>query len=101
MFVKLNNSYKENLESLKLLLEQIYYVDPRIINANYESGRVKILFDDVKKICLYKLAQFKTENERENWIEYINNRFDLIRSTYRSSRFLNDYAFSINIFPNI
>tara|TARA_Y100000031_G_C8073389_1_gene316167 strand:- start:20 stop:271 length:252 start_codon:yes stop_codon:yes gene_type:complete len=46
MFVKLNNSYKKNSESLKLLLEQIYYVDPRIINANYESGGVEILFDD-------------------------------------------------------
>ena len=42
----------------------------------FTSGLEKILFDDVKKICLYKLAQFKTENERENWIEYINNRFE-------------------------
>lgn len=43
----------------------------------FSSGLEKILFDDVKKICLYKLAQFKTKHERDSWIEYINNRFDI------------------------
>ena len=42
----------------------------------FTSGLEKILFEDVKKICLYKLAQFKTEHERDNWIKYINDRFE-------------------------
>ena len=42
----------------------------------FTSGIEKILFDDVKKICLYKLAQFKTNQERDNWNNYINDRFD-------------------------
>ena len=42
----------------------------------FTSGIEKILFDEVKKICLYELAQFKTNQERDNWNNYINHRFD-------------------------
>tara|TARA_B100000315_G_scaffold144846_1_gene133754 strand:+ start:1088 stop:2245 length:1158 start_codon:yes stop_codon:yes gene_type:complete len=71
MYVKLENIFCQQPEALKSLIEQIYYVDHRILNCDYNGNGLNIEFDlgceideeylmvEIQKISLSTMQSFE------------------------------------------